>query len=218
MNVLFVGNSYTYYNDMPAIFQQLARDNNKDVTATSVTKGGRKLISYKDPFDATTVKLTEALQQHYDVCVIQEHSVQPITEFDAFREGLTLVANMAKPHTDKFILYCTWCRKHGHKVLVEQGWNTEGMTEMLVQSYKKAAAELGAEIAPVGKNFLAASRLLPEVDLYDPDLTHPSYAGSVLSALTHYQVIFGEFPKKTASLNLEQEVIDAFRAVVSAGL
>lgn len=40
MKVLFVGNSHTYYNDMPRIFASLARDNGHDVQVESVTKGG----------------------------------------------------------------------------------------------------------------------------------------------------------------------------------
>lgn len=213
MNVLFVGNSYTYYNDMPAIFQTLARDNGKDVTTTAVTKGGRMLVAYKNPADATTEKLVAALQQHYDICVLQEQSVLPITGFDTFMEGLNLVMDMVKGHADKFILYATWGRKAGHKVLLERGWDTERMTEMLAESYDKAAAHFAAEVSPVGKNFLAASRLT-EVDLYNSDLTHPSYAGSVLSALTHYYTIFKEFPKNTVSVELDSDVIDIFRKVV----
>lgn len=214
MNILFIGNSYTYYNDMPAIFQTLAQGNGKDVTVTAVTKGGRMLVAYKNPYDATTEKLVAALQQHYDICVLQEQSLLPITGFDTFLEGLTLVSDMVKDHTDKFILYATWGRKAGHKVLLERGWDTESMTEMLAKSYDKAAAHLGAETSPVGKNFLSASRLLPDLDLYNPDLTHPSYAGSVLSALTHYYTIFKEFPKNTASLDLDNSYIDIFQKVI----
>ena len=214
MNILFIGNSYTYYNDMPAIFQVIARDNGKDVTVTAVTKGGRKLIAYRDPYDPTTEKLTEALTQHYDICILQEQSVLPITEFDTFMEGLTLVKNMVGSQANKFILYSTWGRKAGSKTLSEHGWDTEGMTEMLAQSYGKAAAQFGTEVAPVGKNFLAASRLLPDVDLYNPDLTHPSYAGSVLSALTHYYTIFKEFPENTGSLDLDSTTLDTFKNVL----
>ena len=214
MNILFIGNSYTYFNDMPAIFQQLARDNGKDVTATAVTKGGRKLIAYKDPYDPTTVKLTEALDKYYDICILQEQSVLPITDFDNFIEGLTVVTGMVKPHAHKFVLYTTWGRKSGSNVLMEHNWDTEGMTKMLADSYEKAANQFGADISPVGKNFLAASRLLPDVDLYNPDLSHPSYAGSVLSALTHYWTIFHEFPVNTVSLDLENTVIETFRKVI----
>jgi len=214
MNILFIGNSYTYYNDMPAIFQALARDNCKDVTATAVTKGRRKLIAYSDPYDATTVKLVEALDKHYDICVLQEQSVLPITEFDTFIEGLTLVTDMVKGHADKFILYATWGRKAGHKVLAENGWDTEGMAKRLADSYDRAGVQFGFTVSHVGKSFLQVYTHHPEIDLYNPDLTHPSYAGSVLSALTHYYTVFKEFPENTGSLVLESAVIDIFRKVV----
>ncbi|MBR2311289.1 MAG: hypothetical protein IKA47_12285 [Oscillospiraceae bacterium] len=214
MNILFIGNSYTYYNDMPAIFQTLCRDNGLDVTATAVTKGGRKLLSYKDPNDATTVKLTEALKQHYDVCMLQEQSILPITDFDSFMEGLQFVKDMVGNQADRFILYATWGRKPGSATLLEHGWDTESMTEMLAESYKKAADHFGAEISPVGELFLAVSQQLPELELYNPDMTHPSYAGSALSALTHYYTIFKAFPVNTGSLDLESAVIDTYRKVI----
>ena len=214
MNILFVGNSYTYYNDMPLIFQKLARDNGKDVTVTAVTKGGRRLIAYKDPEDPITQKLVDALQQRYDFCILQEQSVLPITDYTTFIDGLTQVMNMATRQAEHFILYATWGRKAGSKTLAEHGWNTAEMTEMLADSYKNAAAHLDAGVSPVGRNFLAASQLLPDVDLYNPDLTHPSYAGSVLSALTHYHTIFGHFPENTGSQELESAVINTFRKVI----
>ncbi len=31
MKVLFIGNSYTYFNDMPKLFENLSRENGKDV-------------------------------------------------------------------------------------------------------------------------------------------------------------------------------------------
>ena len=36
MNVLFIGNSYTYFNDMPALFAELA-----NLAVSSVTRGRR---------------------------------------------------------------------------------------------------------------------------------------------------------------------------------
>ena len=213
MNILFIGNSYTYYNDMPVIFQRLCQDNGLDVTATAVTKGRRKLLDYKDPYDATTVKLTEALKQRYDVCVLQEQSILPITDFDSFMEGLQLVKDMVGNQADRFILYATWGRKSGSSTLLEHGWDTAGMTAMLAESYKKAADHFGAEISPVGKHFLAVSQQLPELELYNPDMTHPSYAGSVLSALTHYYTIFRELPQNTGSLDLDSAIIDTFKNV-----
>ena len=214
MKILFIGNSYTYYNDLPVIFQELARANGKDVTATAVTKGARKLIAYKDSNDPITQKLENALVEDYDVCVIQEQSVLPITDPGLFAEGLTQVTEMVKCHADRIIFYATWGRKAGSNVLEKHGWTTAQMTDLLTQSYGKAAADFGAELSPVGKNFLAVSQALPEVDLYDPDLSHPSYAGSCLSVLTHYWTVFKEFPENTDTLKLENAVIAAFKKVI----
>ena len=44
MKLLFIGNSYTYFNEMPEQLEALMRENGFDVTVHSVTKGGRKQI------------------------------------------------------------------------------------------------------------------------------------------------------------------------------
>ena len=51
MKILFIGNSYTYFNDMEKIFEALCRENEKDVEALRITGGGRKMIQYADPED-----------------------------------------------------------------------------------------------------------------------------------------------------------------------
>ena len=71
MNVLFIGNSYTYYNDMPLLFERLANSNHKNVTVFSITQGGRQLESYTDTSAATTMALDALLErQTFDVCFI----------------------------------------------------------------------------------------------------------------------------------------------------
>ena len=48
MKVLFIGNSYTFFNDMPNMLAALAAENGYSVSVDSVTKGGRKLFSNLD--------------------------------------------------------------------------------------------------------------------------------------------------------------------------
>ena len=50
INILFVGNSYTFFNDMPhACFKKIAEEAGYSVTVTAVTKGGAYLYQYADP-------------------------------------------------------------------------------------------------------------------------------------------------------------------------
>ncbi len=215
MNILFVGNSYTYFNDLELLVQGLCRENGMDVHAYRVTKGGRRLISHMDCEDETTKKLETTLRErHYDVCVIQEQSLLPITDYETFLAGVTHVMRMAKLQSDKFLLYATWARKEGSSDLKTHGWTPETMTQLLDDAYHQAGQQLGISVSPVGVNFWKVVTDHPELDLHHTDLTHPSYLGSCLAALTHYHTLFGHFPAHTESLNLTDEQICIFREAV----
>lgn len=215
MNILFVGNSYTYVNDLELLVQNLCRENGMDVNAYRVTRGGRKLISNMDPEDETTKKLEAALRErHYDVCIIQEQSLLPITDYTTFLAGVTHVMRMAKLQTDKFLLYATWARKEGSPDLETYGWTPESMTGLLLEAYEKAGEALDVPVSPVGASFWKVISRHPELELHHADKTHPSYLGSCLAALTHYHTLFGKFPEHTDSLNLTAELIRIFREAV----
>ena len=56
LRVLWVGNSYTYYNDMPAIVQQIAATQKVKVSCTHFLKGGERFSGH-----LTNQKLLKAL-------------------------------------------------------------------------------------------------------------------------------------------------------------
>ena len=218
MNVLFIGNSYTYFNDLEKLFEGLCRENGQNVTAYRVTKGGRRLDAYMDPEDPTTQQLEAMLRErHYDVCFLQEQSLLPATDYAAFLSGAIHVKRMVGKQADKFLLYATWARKLGSPDLEAHGWTREQMTELLHSSYCKAGLALDAAISPVGVNFWKVTCAHPDMELHHTDLTHPSYLGSCLSALTHYHTLFGQFPEKTGSLALTELQLNAFRNAVIGG-
>ena len=64
MKILFIGNSYTYFNDMPTLFSRLCGCNGKQAQVFSVTKGGRKLHENLDSADQTTRELDAVVQQN----------------------------------------------------------------------------------------------------------------------------------------------------------
>lgn len=215
MQILFIGNSYTYYNDMPSLFARLANQNGKAVTVQSVTCGGRKLESYTDASDAVTAALDALLaQQRFDICFIQEQSVLPASDREAFMRGLDCVMNKLNGRADRVVLYATWGRKEGSPDLYRLQWTTEEMAHLLSDGYQKAAQHYGAQVSPVGMNFLRITQTAPALELYDADMTHPSYEGSCLAALTHYRAVFGEFPAHTETLGLDPAYLSAFRTVV----
>lgn len=215
MKILFIGNSYTYYNDMPKIFESLARDNGKSVAVFSVTKGGRKLVAYENNEDPITVELDSQIKaNHFDFCFIQEQSILPATDPDTFLKGVEIVVQKLKGHAEKLVMYQTWGRKEGSETLEKHRWSTKAMTELLAESYQMVANRYNALISPVGYSFLKITEQNPEINLHNPDLSHPSYEGSCLSALTHYCTVFGEIPSDTGALSLSTDVINAFLETV----
>lgn len=212
MKILFIGNSYTYYNDLPEMFQALCRANGKDVTVHSLTVGGRRLFENLDPRDEKRAELTAFLADcRPDVLFLQEQSVLPAVDFDLFFQGIKGLCDLVG--ADKTFLYATWGRKYGH-VLTDNGWTTQHMTRLLFDAYTQAAEKIGGCVSPVGLCFGEMNQRHPEVELYDPDGSHPSLYGSVLATVCHYYAVFGEFPSICDGLGVESEAVDFMRTCI----
>ena len=186
-SVLFLGNSYTYYNDMPeAIFAPMA----KEYAVTSLTRGGWWLKWYADPENEEHPRLLEALEgKHYDAVILQDNSLATIRDPDGFFGGIAKLKALISPHADRILLYVTWGRKPGNPTLTELGMTFDSMTEHIAAAYEEAAQRFGMECAHVGRAFAAYMADHPEAELYAEDMHHPSPLGSRIAAETILKVL-----------------------------
>ncbi|MBQ7300388.1 MAG: hypothetical protein IJW77_11175 [Clostridia bacterium] len=217
MNILFIGNSYTYFHDLPAVFAALANENGKGVTAHSVTRGGRKLCQFMNAEDDATKELANVLADNppFDAVFLQEQSMLPYRDYDAFFGGAKHVAEAVRAAGAKRVcFYVTWGRRPDCPTLDEMGWTHDTMTAGLHESYFRAAEALSMECADVGAAFHRFVSADNGDFLYDPDGSHPSYAGTALAALVMYKTIFGEMPEKTEAIAVEQEILKTLLAAV----
>ena len=196
-NILFVGNSYTYYSDMPeALFAPMARAAEFPCTVTMVAVGNCTLSRFADETDRAGQKLRDAIAgQHYDMVVLQEQGLRPVTEPEYFDDGLTRLLRLLGPQAERFMLYATPGRQDGHSDLVQLGMSSAELTEKLAQAYDAAGEKYGLPVAQVGRAFLAYKAAHPEAELYDPDLLHPSMLGSALAAEEILRVMKQEYAK-----------------------
>ena len=120
--ILFVGNSYTYYNDMPtALFVPKAEAAGFPCQVTAVTRGGWTLAKFADPNDEEGARLRSVVEgQQYDWVILQEQSCRPVVNQDAFFRGVEDLKILLAPQTDRFLLYATWGRKPGSEKLEER--------------------------------------------------------------------------------------------------
>ncbi len=214
MNILFIGNSYTYYNDMPKIFEKLALENGKDVVVDFVTKGGRKLyenLVVEDEYHQRIVGLCS--EKQYDVLFLQEQSYFALVDYEKFLEGLSGLMKLIG--ADRTVFYATWGRKEGCPLLDELKLTRAEMGKKLEEAYQKAADALGAGLSPVGRAFQATCETAPELELYMPDLSHPSLLGSTLAALVHYRTVFGQLPQSCESLSIDPAATKMFLSMLA---
>ena len=220
MNILFIGNTYTNFFDLPSLFASLCRANGHDVRVDSETAGGRRLhecltefysdLNVGDPLGKRISELLEEVE--YDVLILQEQSCLPYHNPELFFAGAVGLSSIIGAW--RTILYATWGRMDGSEDLDYFGWTRESMTKGLYDAYCRAAALVHGEVSPVGLCFAKAVETIPEIDLYDPDKSHPSYAGSCVAALCHYKTVFGEMPADLSALKLDREAAAKLTAIV----
>lgn len=197
MKFLFIGNSYTFFHDMPtSLFLPLVRTADPKAEVTSVTRGGWYLSRFADPKNEEGIRLREVIRdEHYDCVVLQDQSCNPVRNEEKFIASVGALKALLEPHTTHFVLYSTWGRCDGNPMLAELGLSSKEMTERLDAAYCRAGEVWGMTVARVGRAFWEYGAEPPVKELYDPDLSHPSLAGSRLAASVIWDAVKQELAR-----------------------
>lgn len=123
---------------------------------------------------------------------MQEQSLRPAIAPEKFFAAVENLAARIRKTGAEILLYSTWGRHSDSADLEKNGLTNETMTYQLAASYEKIGKELSIPVAHAGLAFREIYTGESGIDLYNPDLSHPSYAGSYLAAATLYAKIFGE--------------------------
>ena len=205
-NILFIGNSYTFFNDMPLIFKALCKENGKECEISSLTKGGRRLVENKTKNDEFSKKVRDTvLGKKYGAVILQDQSLIAVDDPDGFFEGVKY--HLETVQAERYILYATWGRKEGSDKLDERSLTSAKMNSIISMRYSSVASKLGCEVSPVGDIFEAIKNRYPELELYNDDKSHPSYLGSCASALIHYKTVFGAMPESFKAFDTDSDII-----------
>lgn len=195
LRVLFIGNSYTYVNNLPQLLTGLAASAKpaRTLETEMVTVGGATLKSLW-----SGGKPQEALARgKWDYVVLQEQStlglpklvdgIPQINDPKLFHEAVRMIDPEIKKTGAKPLLYMTWARK-----------DSPDKQPLLTDAYQSIGKELGDTVVPVGLAWQAVLKAKPEFALHVSDKSHPSPAGSYLAACVFYAVLFGQSPEGLA--------------------
>ena len=198
-SILFIGNSMTYYHDMPtAIFEKMAASAGFDVTVRSVTAGGRFLWEHlsldDEPARAAKAALAADKAGVYDFVVLQEGMPDLYTRTENFYEAVRILTGKIRDLGAKPALYARMGNKRGNPELDDPACTYEHVYQTIVKAHETISQELDIPVAwAVRAAYEMNEEPLP-FDLYDPDRSHPSYAGSYVAALCVFTALFGADP------------------------
>ena len=178
MRILFLGNSFTFFNDLPAMVAEMLQ-----AEVGRSLRGGASLIQHLDPADELCITTHRLLtEEKWDFVVLQDHSRGPIEHEGDFRRALDALCPMIRSAGAQPVLYETWAYEENSTILANTGMTFEDMQQRLTNAYRDAARIHRTLLAPVGQAFAQARHSMA---LYNAqDHFHPSEAGSRLAAET----------------------------------
>lgn len=193
--VLFIGNSYTAVNNLPEVIKNMAAADGNTLIYSSNTPGGSTL--QQQSTNPATLNLIQ--QGGWDFVVLQEQSQLPSfpdnqveMQFYPYAKKLDSLIHVYNPCA-KTVFYVTWGRKNGDPQNCP-GFpplcTYDGMDSLLTLRYTNIADTTGAYLSPVGPLWHVIRDNYPNLELYQPDESHPSAAGTYAAACSFYAVLF----------------------------
>ena len=200
IRMLFIGNSFTQRNNLPALLAELASTRDLCIHHELISVGGASLRTHWNAGQAAKAVKTSG----YDFVVLQEQSTLPVKNPQRMAENVRLFDESIKQAGSKTVLYMTWARQH-----------TPEAQLAITDAYQIIGKELKAIVVPVG---LAWQRFLASHDqpvLHDRDQSHPTLAGSYLAACVFLAVLFNENPLgiETGPVGLDKQDRTALQGV-----
>ena len=184
LKVLFVGNSYTYFNNLPHIVSAISDSTNTKLITKKSTVGGVWLREHwHHKRGLQTRQMIE--DGNYDVVVLQEYSMGAVNSPDSLYKYVRLFVNLIKSKGAKPFIFQVWAREKVPQYISE-----------LNEAYEKTVDENDIPLIPVGKGWNLSRKLRPDAPLFYKDGTHPGDLGTFLTAAIFVGCLTGEVPEK----------------------
>ena len=199
LNVLFIGNSLTYYNDLPATVAGIAAAAGDEIRVGMVAGPKLTLMDHLQPGGTAEAAIRGG---RWDFVVLQ----QGATTDSASRDTLILAAER----------FDTMIRSVGARPALYMVWPSADRPEGFCAAraaYQAAASAVGGVFLPAGSAWQDALQRDASLPLYDRDGVHPAPLGTWLAAITIYDELTGHDGRRLAP----QVVVKGTRLNLPAG-
>jgi hypothetical protein len=198
--LLFIGNSLTATNDLPAQLEAMGRASGIAIHCTVVAKPNFSLEGHWADGEARQA-IARGGWSH--VILQQGPSALPASRvlLNEYAGRFDREIRGVKARTSFFMVWPSAARS--------------GDFDGVSASYAGAASLTGGVLMPAGDAWRAAWRREPGLALYGPDGFHPSRLGSYLAALTIFHTLTGRFPPANAAPWIPVKDLDVLQAAVT---
>ena len=186
LSILFIGNSHTFYNDMPFLVRRRAEEEGFDCRAVMLAHGAWFLAQHAGEPEVRF----NILYGNFDYVVLQEYD-QPFGPVGKFLDAAVALSDLIRRGGSVPVIYETWARK-----------DEPEKQPFMNETHRMIAARIGALLAPVGEVWWEYQKSRPSAELYADDGGHASPAGSDLAAKVLWETIRSNItadPPRTAS-------------------
>ncbi|MGD9837300.1 MAG: hypothetical protein AB7F72_06895 [Afipia sp.] len=180
-SVLFVGNSYFYYNNSlhdHVLSLLRSADPTGTYTATSATISGASLTMH----DVDRL-LSAHKRKEFDAVIMMDCSWCAVDRRAAFARVVAKDVAVVRRHRAAPVLFMTWAYADKPRMIGE-----------LADVYTAAGNANNALVVPAGLAFARSLSQRPELALHVPDRSHPTLAGTYLAACVVMASVYRRSP------------------------
>ncbi|MCF7955399.1 MAG: hypothetical protein K9M75_06325 [Phycisphaerae bacterium] len=191
LNVLFIGNSYIYVNNLDIVLKNLALSANPQIKLNTkrIVKGGSTLQRhYNDPNTLTQIR-----KGKWDYIILQEQSLRPATDPEKFYTYAEKLHSEIQKTSAKTVFFMTWARQKKPDMILP-----------LSTAYTKIAKQVKAQTAPAGLAWELSLKRKPKLILHSKDGSHPNKYGTYLAACVFYATLTGQSPVGLSNAKIKE--------------
>lgn len=186
MKVLFLGNSHTFFNDMPELFARFAeKTTGEKPEVVMLAYPGRDLDWHRKEYFAMRFNL---MHGGYDYCIIQQaaHPYPPIES--TLKTGAEII-DLCHRCGVKPVVYMTWAEKRFPE-----------NQQKMIDTCEKLASENNALLAPIGSVWQSVQQSRPDIELYHTDGEHAGPYGDFLIAAVFCKLLTGSISDEVSGM------------------
>lgn len=214
LNLLYIGNSFTYYASSPCMLKEIAWNEGHYIDIKTSLKGGATLHQHLK-FDITDDAINSG---GFDIAILQDHSANPVAlgkdkNHKCIEPTVELAEKiLAKSPDCKFIV--EFRTSATAKNNFYRCGDMETYTKFTLRGTKRMAKAIKGRLSHISEAFFIVQKERTDFNILAPDGAHPSKYGAYLKSCINYLTIYKKpFGTSPADCGIEPEIASYLRSV-----